>query len=265
MADESVALLALRDYSLTRADGTVVLAELSFDLKQGEILGIVGESGSGKSQLLLSLLGLAMPGARAGGSACFQGREMVGASEAQWRQLRGNRISMLFQDPLLSLHPCLTMGAQLLEVPRLQSVPGRRQRVLQVLARVGLADPERVMGQYPHELSGGMRQRVLMAMALLAEPAVLLADEPTTSLDAVTQIAVLDLLLAARRDSGLAVLLVTHDLGVLARVADRALVLQAGRVVEQSQVERLLTAPASPHAAALLNAARALQLPAVSP
>jgi ABC-type glutathione transport system ATPase component len=262
MTPEPKPLLRAENYGLVRADGVPVLQELSFTLGRGEILGVVGESGSGKSQLLLSLLGLAMPGARATGSVRYDGAELMGAREAQWCALRGRRIAMLFQDPLQSWNPYLTIGVQLLEVLQLhRHLTGHAARTAatEMLAAVGLPEATAHLTQYPHELSGGMRQRAMLAMAMLGEPELLLADEPTTALDATTQIAVLDLLARLRRERGLSVLLVTHDLGVVARVADRALVLESGRIVEQADVRTLLNAPVSACARGLLQAARVLE------
>jgi ABC-type glutathione transport system ATPase component len=262
MATERSPLLRTSGYSLRRADGQPVLHDISFELGRGEILGVVGESGSGKSQLLLSLLGLAMRGARAAGSCCFDGIELTGATEPVFRQLRGKRIAMLFQDPLLSWNPYLTIGTQLTEVLRAHG--GLRAgaavaRAAEALAAVGLKEPLCALRQYPHELSGGMRQRAMLAMAVLAEPDLLLADEPTTALDATTQIAVLDLLASLRRERGMSILLVTHDLGVVARIADRVMVMRSGRIVEQGKTEALLRQPASDYARELLAAARQLE------
>src|SRR5512139_839420 len=243
-------LLSLRGFSLRRADGTAVLRDLSFDVGRGEILGIVGESGSGKSQLLLSLLGIAMPGSRAGGSARFGGMELAGAREPALRAVRGRQIAMLFQDPLLSWNPCLTLGAQLIETARLHLGADRaaaRGRVLQALADAELDAPETLLGRYPHESSGGMRQRALLALSVLAAPQLLLADEPTTALDPTTQRRVLRRL-AGLRERGMSILLVTHDLGVVAQIADRVLVLQQGAIVEQGVTAQLLSAPASAYA-----------------
>jgi oligopeptide transport system ATP-binding protein len=229
---------------------------------QGEILGVVGESGSGKSQLLLSLLGLAMRDARAAGSCRFDGVELVGATQSQFRFLRGRRIAMLFQDPLLSWNPYLTIGRQLAEVLQVHRGLARRaaeSSAAQALSSVGLADTQRLLRQYPHELSGGMRQRAMLAMAVLAEPDLLLADEPTTALDATTQIAILDLLAKLRRERGMSILLVTHDLGVVARVADRVMVMRTGQIVEQGATRELLRNPVSAYARELLAAARQLE------
>jgi ABC-type glutathione transport system ATPase component len=262
MAIESTPLLQVRDFSLLRADGSAVLQQLTFDVGRGEIVGVVGESGSGKSQLLLSLLGLSMQGSSARGSCRFEDAELVGSGESVVRALRGKRIAMLFQDPLLSWNPYLTIGTQLCEV--LSVHRGLRgaaanARAAAALAEVGLSEPHGLLRRYPHELSGGMRQRAMLAMAVSAEPQLLLADEPTTALDATTQIAVLDLLASLRRERGMSVLLVTHDLGVVARIADRTLVMRAGRMVEQAWTVDLLRQPASDYARQLLAAARQLE------
>jgi ABC-type glutathione transport system ATPase component len=255
-------LLHARDYSLVRADASTVFGPLDLTVGRGEIVGVLGESGSGKSQLLLSLLGLAMPRAVTQGSARFEGQELVGAGELIWQRLRGCRVAMLFQDPLLTWNPYLTIGMQLCEVPERHFGVTRaeaRRRAVAALGQVGLTAPEELLARYPHELSGGMRQRALLAMAVLGEPDLLLADEPTTALDASTQIAVLDLLAALRRERGMSIVLVSHDLGVLARVADRLVVLQAGRIVEQGETRQLLAAPESVHARELIAATRRLE------
>lgn len=263
-----VPLLSLRDVSLTRADGSSVLRGISFDVARGEVLAVVGESGSGKSQLLLSILGLAMPGAVPGGSMRFRGEELVGAREPALRALRGSRIAMLFQDPKTALNPCLAIRVQLQEALRDRGSLGRQalqSRLVEALRAVDMPDPEHVLRQYPHELSGGMRQRVMLAMAVLAGPDLLLADEPTTALDVTTQARVLDLMLALRERMGMAILLVTHDLGVVARMAERALILREGEVVEQGATQKLLSNPASDYGATLLRAVRQLEQPQAMP
>jgi peptide/nickel transport system ATP-binding protein len=257
----SEVLLELRNYSMRRADGTAVLRDISFAVGHGEILGIVGESGSGKSQLLLSLIGLAMRGSHTTGSACFGRFELVGAAEHALAPFRGRHIGMLFQDPLLSWNPCLTLGAQLIEMAKLHlglSTNPARERVLQALAAAELPQPETLVDRYPHEVSGGMRQRALLALAVLPGPKLLLADEPTTALDPTTQRRVLRRL-AQLRDGGMSILLVTHDLGVVAEVADRVLVLQQGAMVEQGFTSDLLRAPKSAYARTLLDAARQME------
>ncbi|MEY2853065.1 MAG: hypothetical protein RL030_197 [Pseudomonadota bacterium] len=264
MAIDAQPLLELRDLSLRRADGVPVYQDISFTMSPGEVLSIVGESGSGKSQLLLSLLGLAMPDSRLSGSARFLGEELVDASPPTLQRLRGSRIAMLFQDPMTALNPFLTVRQQLVEVLAVHRGTGTAEaveRAQQALADVELPDPARILRQYPHELSGGMRQRVMVAMAILAGPSLLLADEPTTALDVTTQARVLDLLLRLGAEHGLSILLVTHDLGVVARMGGRALVLQQGRVVESGPVRELLAAPGSEYGATLLAAVRRLEQP----
>ncbi|HXC61016.1 MAG TPA: ABC transporter ATP-binding protein [Steroidobacteraceae bacterium] len=253
-------LLEVRNLSLHRKDGARVLCELNFEVGRGEILGVVGQSGSGKSQLLLSLLGLQMRGALLSGSARFGAQELVAADESAWRGLRGRQIAMLFQDPLLSWNPYLRIGRQLVEVLQEQGMKAgdARERVIGALADVELAEPERLLQQYPHELSGGMRQRALLAMAVLGSPRLLLADEPTTALDPTTQLRVLQRLRALSAQ-GMSILLVTHDLGVVAAVADRVLVLEHGVIVEQGETTQLLRSPVSAYARTLLNAARELE------
>ncbi|HYP79044.1 MAG TPA: ABC transporter ATP-binding protein [Steroidobacteraceae bacterium] len=264
-------LLSLHGYGLVHRTNGPVLRDISFDLGHSEILCIVGESGSGKSQLLLSLLGLAMPGAAASGSARLSstgladtelaGTELAGATEAVLRPLRGRQMGMLFQDPLLSWNPCRTIGSQLREVPSLRGEESAqvRRRMLQALRDVELQEPERLLRCYPHQLSGGMRQRAMLAMAVLGQPRLLLADEPTTALDPTTQQRVLQHLRRLRAQQGMSILLVTHDLGVVAQIADRVLVLEKGCIVEQGTVAAVLGAPSSPHARRLVQAARQLE------
>lgn len=264
MVADTSPLLEVRDLSLLRADGVAVYQQVSFAMAPGEVLSIVGESGSGKSQLLLSLLGLAMPGARLTGSARFLGEELVGATEPMLQRLRGGRMAMLFQDPMSALNPFLTIRQQLVEMLEVHRGQGGREAAelaRQALADVELPDPERILRQYPHELSGGMRQRAMLAMAVLAGPSLLLADEPTTALDVTTQARVLDLLLRLGTERGLSILLVTHDLGVVARMGGRAMVLQQGRVVDSGPVRELLAAPKSDYGAALVAAVRRLEQP----
>ncbi|MEO8307137.1 MAG: ABC transporter ATP-binding protein [Pseudomonadota bacterium] len=264
MPAETDLLLQLRNLALTRADGLQVLQAINLDVQRGEIVAVVGESGSGKSQLLLSLLGLAMPGSKTGGSARFLDQELIGMGESQLRRLRGDRISMLFQDPMSALNPYLPLRIQLIEVLQAHRQIGSAQaqaRALEALRTVHMPDPEQVLRQYPHELSGGMRQRAMLAMAILSEPDLLLADEPTTALDVTTQAVVLDLLLELRERLGMSILLVTHDLGVVARTADRAVILKDGQVVEQGSALQLLTAPSSAYGAQLLQAVRQLERP----
>jgi oligopeptide/dipeptide ABC transporter ATP-binding protein len=249
------------DHSLVRAvDG------VSFELQRAEVLGIVGESGSGKSALALSILGL-LPrpqGRIMAGSIRFAGRELVGLKEAQLRALRGARIAMIFQDPMSSLNPYLEVGEQLAEVCQLHLGFQRRQawqRAVELLERVQIPDAGRRARQYPHELSGGMRQRAMIAMALCCEPDLLIADEPTTALDVTIQAQILDLLLGLRQERKLSILLITHDLGVVNGSCDRVLVMYAGRIVEAAPVKALFEAPHHPYTRALLDSVPRVDAP----
>jgi oligopeptide/dipeptide ABC transporter ATP-binding protein len=246
-------LLDIRDLTVSyRGESGPVRAldGVSMNLAPGEFLGIVGESGSGKTQLLLALLGLSAPGARLGGSIRYRGQELVGADEGTLRALRGARIAMIFQDPMTALNPYLTIGTQLTEGVRHHRGLDRRaarRRAIELLEAVHIPEPERRLVQHPHELSGGMRQRIVIAMALIGEPDILLADEPTTALDVTVQAQILTLLRELRARTGVAIMLVTHDLGVIAEVADRVTVMYAGRVVEQAGVERLFSDSRHPY------------------
>jgi oligopeptide transport system ATP-binding protein len=232
------------------------VAGVSLEVRPGECLAIVGESGSGKSQLLLACLGLLAQNGRASGSARFGGRELIGASEVTLNEIRGTGIGLLSQDPLSSLTPHLRIETQLTELLQDRGLASKgvaRQRALDALRDVEIPDPEARLRQYPHELSGGMRQRVALAMALMGRPRLLFADEPTTALDVSVQARILELL-ARVRDRGVGLLIITHDLGVVAGLADRVAVMYAGRLVEQAPVERLFATPAHPYTAALLAA-----------
>jgi oligopeptide transport system ATP-binding protein len=254
-------LLDVRDLRTEfRTDDGVVRAVqgVSFTLARGEVLGIVGESGCGKSVTNLSILGL-LPkpqGRVAGGSVLFEGRDLVGLPEREMRKIRGNRIAMIFQDPMTSLNPYLTVEEQLAEVGQLHLGLSRAEavkRAVDLLARVGISDPARRIRSYPHEFSGGMRQRVMIAMALLCDPAILIADEPTTALDVTIQAQILELLQELRRERGMSIILVTHDLGVVAGVCDRILVMYAGMVVEEAPTRDLFKTPSHPYTLALLR------------
>ena len=251
------ALLEVRDLSVSypSASGRVrVVNDVSFDLAPGEFLGIVGESGSGKSQMLLSLLGLNGSNALLSGSVRYRGEELIGAAERALERLRGARIGMIFQDPMTALNPYLTIGTQLTEGVRHHHGLSRRAargRALELLESVHVPEPGQRFSQYPHELSGGMRQRVVIAMTLICEPDIVLADEPTTALDVTVQAQILALLRELRARTRAALILVTHDLGVIAEVADRVAVMYAGRVVEQAAAERLFADPRHPYTEAL--------------
>jgi peptide/nickel transport system ATP-binding protein len=232
---------------------------VSFDLAAGEVLAIVGESGSGKSVTAQTLIGLTRsPNARISGSARFDGRELIEASEAELRDVRGAEIAMIFQDPMTSLNPVYRVGAQIVEAIRAHRAElGKaeaKQRAVELLGSVGIPDPERRVDDYPHEFSGGMRQRAMIAMALALEPRVLIADEPTTALDVTVQAQILRLLERLNAEHGLATILITHDLGVVAEVADRVLVMHEGKIVERGGVDRIFHSPEDPYTRKLLGA-----------
>jgi peptide/nickel transport system ATP-binding protein len=242
------------------ADGIVrAVDDLSFDLAPGETLGIVGESGCGKSVTALSILRLIAPetGRIAAGSIRFEGRELTTLTEEEMRAVRGHRIAMIFQEPMTSLNPVLTIGTQIGEsVVRHLGLPwpAARKRTLEMLDLVRIADPKRRLDEYPHQLSGGMRQRVMIAMALCCNPQLLIADEPTTALDVTVQAQILDLMLGLKEKLGTAIILITHDLGVVAETADRVVVMYAGRKVEEAAVDDLFKAPAHPYTRGLMQA-----------
>jgi len=248
----------LRTYFHTR-DGTVRAVDgVSFDLARGETLGVVGESGCGKSVTALSILKLLpVPPARIeSGSITFMGEDLVTASEQRMREIRGNQISMIFQEPMTSLNPVMTIGDQIAEALRLHqdiSKSDARRRVLEMLNLVHIAEARRRIDEYPHQMSGGMRQRVMIAMALACNPAVLIADEPTTALDVTIQAQILNLMLELKGRLGTAIILITHDLGVVAETAQRVVVMYAGRKVEQASVEQLFERPLHPYTRGLLR------------
>ena len=227
-------------------------------LRAGETLCVVGESGCGKSVTALSLMGLLpSPPAHTEGSIRFQGRELVGLPDAELSDLRGNRLAMIFQEPMTSLNPAFTVGDQLAEVLMRHRGLDRktaRTAVLEMLRKVRIPAPEQRIDEHPHRMSGGMRQRVMIAMALLCQPALLIADEPTTALDVTIQAQVLSLMRTLRQETGTAILLITHDLGVVAEMADRVVVMYAGQVVEQATVQDLFDMPQHPYTVGLLGA-----------
>jgi oligopeptide transport system ATP-binding protein len=243
------------DFATSQATVNAV-AGVTFELRAGECVAVVGESGSGKTQMLMACLGLLASNGTARGSARFAGRELVGADEQALNTVRGTGIGLLSQDPLSTLTPHLRIETLLTEgllYRGLASRPAARQQALQALRDVGIADPESRLRQYPHELSGGMRQRVALAAALMCRPRLLFADEPTTALDVSVQARVLALL-AGVRDRGIGVLIITHDFGVVAGLADRVAVMYAGRIVEIAATAELFCAPRHPYTAALLAA-----------
>jgi oligopeptide/dipeptide ABC transporter ATP-binding protein len=241
------------------ADGTEAPAvdDVSFGLARGETLALVGESGSGKSVTALSIMRLVMPPGRiASGRIELDGHDLLSLDETKMRAIRGRRIGFVFQEPMVALDPVYTIGAQIaetLEAHGLARGGAVRARVLDLLDAVSVPDPARRAREYPHQLSGGLRQRAMMALALAAEPDVLIADEPTTALDVTVQAEVLDLLRDLRRRFALSVLLITHDLGVVAEMADRVAVMYAGRIVESGAVAQVFHSPAHPYTRALFD------------
>jgi peptide/nickel transport system permease protein len=270
---DPTALLTVEDYSIAFGTATgprTVVDSISFTVRPGEIFGLVGESGSGKTVTALSLLGL-LPenGAVIGGTAWLGERRISPASEQELRQIRGREIGLVSQEPMVALDPHFSIGAQLSEVVRaIGDVDGGkaavRARAVELLASVHLPDPEALLSRYPHELSGGMIQRVVIALALAGDPRLLIADEPTTALDVTVQAGILDLLRTLRDERGMGVILVTHDLGVVADICDRAIVMQSGRIVEEGPLESIFYAPQDSYTARLIastpNIARSLRV-----
>jgi peptide/nickel transport system ATP-binding protein len=254
-------LLEIRDLVTEfRTDrGTVRAVDgVSFAIGRGQTVGVVGESGCGKSVTALSVMRLVAdpPGRIAGGSIRYDGTELLGLSEPAMRALRGNRIGMIFQEPMTSLNPVFTVGDQIAEAIRLHQGASRAQartKAIEMLTKVGIPAPSERVDDYPHQLSGGMRQRVMIAIALSCNPGLLIADEPTTALDVTIQAQILELLRALQAASGMSILLITHDLGVVAEVCDEVVVMYAGRVVEQATTEALFAAPRHHYTAGLLR------------
>jgi len=261
----SAPVLSVRELVVTLRGGTQparIVDGIGFDLEAGEVLGLVGESGCGKTKTAEALMGLLPAGLATASARRIQLGEtdLAALPERALRRVRGRDMSMVFQEPLTALDPVFQAGEQLTTVLRRHRGMSRRQArqaALEMLARVGFADAESVLRSYPHELSGGMRQRVLIAMAMACRPRVLIADEPTTALDVTTQAQVLAQLTALAAASATAILLITHDLGIVAQYCDRALVMQRGRIVEDAPVNRLFANPEHPHTIQLLAAARA--------
>jgi oligopeptide/dipeptide ABC transporter ATP-binding protein len=256
----SESLLRVRDLvvEFPLAHGTLRAVDgVSLDLRSGEALGLVGESGSGKTMALRALLGLLPRSARlAGGSIEFEGQQVLGAGEARLRALRGREISMVFQEPMAALNPVMTVGEQIGEAPLVRLGLGRRtarERALELMRRVGIPDPVRRYRAYPHELSGGMRQRVMIAIALSAEPKLILCDEPTTALDVTIQDQILKLLRALQRESGVGLVFVSHDLAVIAQTCERVAVMYAGQIVETGTVAEVFREPHHPYTLGLLR------------
>ena len=250
----------------TTADGIVHAVDgISYSVDAGGSLGVVGESGSGKTVSALTLIGLTRTqGATVSGRIVFNGQDLLTASNEQLRHIRGNEIAMIFQDPLSSLHPQFRVGSQLVEAMRIHRSIGRsaaRERATELLNLVGIPDPRRRVDQYPHEFSGGMRQRAMIAMALANEPKLLIADEPTTALDVTVQAQILALLERLRAELGMAIIMITHDLGVVAQIAEHIAVMYAGRIVEAADARRLFASPQHPYTWGLLRSIPSLEGP----
>ena len=258
----------LQTHFPTRAGLVRAVNDVSFHLDSGELLGLVGESGCGKSITALSVMRLiSPPGKIVGGEITFDGKNLLKLSDSEMRQIRGDDIAMIFQDPMTSLNPVYTVGEQIAEALRLHRKLSRkaaRDAAVEAMREVSIPDPARRINDYPHQLSGGMRQRVMIAMALACDPKLLIADEPTTALDVTIQAQILELLDQLRKNRELAVLLITHDLGVVAEVADRVAVMYTGRIVEQSPVEELFARPKHPYTEGLLRSVPKLSGAAVA-
>lgn len=247
----------LRTQFPTRAGLVKSVDGVSFSIGEGELLGLVGESGCGKSITALSIMRLiSKPGKITNGSIKFKGEDLTAATDERLREIRGNDIAMIFQDPMTSLNPVFTVGEQIAEALRLHRKLDKKkawEAAIQAMREVSIPSPERRVNDYPHQLSGGMRQRVMIAMALACDPDLLIADEPTTALDVTIQAQILELLNELRRSRKLAILLITHDLGVVAEVADRVCVMYTGKIVEESDVNQLFEDPKHPYTRGLLR------------
>jgi oligopeptide/dipeptide ABC transporter ATP-binding protein len=253
-------LLAVRDLrtQFPRQEGVVKAVDgISYSLDKGESLGIVGESGSGKSVSVLSLIGLIRkPGKVVSGEAVFDGRNLLTLSREELRRIRGKEIGVIFQDPMTSLNPTLTIGRQIMEPLLWHNVCDARearQRAIELLGQVGIPSPVQRMGEYPFQFSGGMKQRVMIAMAIACRPKLLIADEPTTALDVTVQAQILDLIRRIKDEIGMSVITITHDFGVAAQFCDRVMVMYAGRMVETTTMSEFLARPLHPYSRGLLN------------
>ncbi len=252
-----MALLEIEDLTVTFGTFRAV-DRVSLSIDQGQTLGIVGESGSGKSVSMLALMGLiAYPGKIVSSRLSFDGHDLQSMSSSKRRTITGKDVAMIFQEPMTSLNPCFTVGFQIAEALKVHeggSRRERRERTVELLDQVGIPDPARRLGAFPHQLSGGMNQRVMIAMAIACKPKLLIADEPTTALDVTIQAQILDLLLSLQEDKGMALILITHDMGVIAETVRRVNVMYAGQIVEERGVDQLFTRPRHPYTSALLEA-----------
>ncbi|MQY39488.1 Oligopeptide transport ATP-binding protein OppD [Streptomyces sp. RB17] len=260
-SDADDAFLSVRDLRIhfKTDDGLVKSVDgVSFDVQRGKTLGIVGESGSGKSVTSLGVMGLhrSATNARVSGEVWLDGQELIGADPDDVRRMRGRKMAMIFQDPLSAMHPYYTVGAQIVEAYRVHHNVNKkvaRQRAIEMLDRVGIPEPDKRVDGYPHEFSGGMRQRAMIAMALVNNPELLIADEPTTALDVTVQAQILDLIRDLQKEFGSAVIMITHDLGVVAEMADDLLVMYGGRCIERGAAEEVFSAPRHPYTWGLLG------------
>lgn len=258
---EKEAILKIKDLKVSFQTGKRLLPAvdgISFEVKKGEILGIVGESGSGKSVTSLAAMGLipSPPGKTEQGEILFEGRNLAGLPEKEWRKIRGNQISMIFQEPMTSLNPLFTIGNQLSEAIRLHTSLSKAEakvRCIQLLQLVGIPRAEGILKEYPHQLSGGMRQRVMIAMAMACNPKVLIADEPTTALDVTIQAQILALMSDLNEKTDTTVILITHDLGVVAEICERVIVMYSGQIVEEGDVRTILKNSKHPYTRGLLK------------
>lgn len=258
MNDTLIEVENLKTYFFTEDTVVPAIDGVSFFIREGETLGVVGESGCGKSMTALSIMRLVQspPGRIVDGRILFHGEDLLKKSEHDMRKIRGNNISMIFQEPMTSLNPVYTCGSQIAEAIRLHQKSGKKeaeQRAIEMLRLVGIPDAERRAHEYPHQMSGGMRQRVMIAMALACRPQLLIADEPTTALDVTIQAQILDIIQQLKDELKTAVMLITHDLGVVAEMAERVIVMYAGKIVEQASVEELFDRPLHPYTQGLLH------------
>jgi len=258
MPEKLLTVKNLKTYFTTDSGTAKAVDGVSFSIDRGETLGLVGESGCGKSVTSLSIMRLIPdpPGKIVGGSIKFRGRNLIDLPDDEMREVRGNDIAMIFQEPMTSLNPVYTCGFQIDEAVRLHQnldAEAARAKTVEMLQLVGMPDPEQRANEYPHQLSGGMRQRVMIAMALSCTPDVLIADEPTTALDVTIQAQILELLERLQSELGMAVLMITHDLGVIAEVADRVAIMYAGKIVETASVEQIFEHPRHPYTIGLLE------------
>ncbi|ANS75535.1 peptide ABC transporter ATP-binding protein [Paenibacillus yonginensis] len=258
MKETVLEIQELRTHFVTSKGEVPAVDGVSLVVRRGEVLGVVGESGCGKSVTSLSVLQLIPrpPGKIVQGSILFRGKDLVALSEREMRKIRGDRISMIFQEPMSSLNPLFTIGQQLVEAVKIHLGLGRkaaRRHAIGMLAKVGIPRPESVIDEYPHQLSGGMRQRVMIAMAISCNPELLIADEPTTALDVTIQAQILDLLRQLNEDNGTTMMMITHDLGVVAEICTRVVVMYAGKIVEEAGTEQLFENPLHPYTQGLIR------------